>query len=477
MPLTLSPPSPPLPERSDELEGRAVSIGPWRLDAVLGRGATSLVYAAHHPGLGVRRALKVQRLPGPLVAERLRREGEVQGRLRHAGLLPVLERFEHEGRVVLVMEQVGARTLEAWVEAHAPVPLAQARALLGEVLDGLDAAHRVGVVHRDLKPANVLVDEEAGRAVLCDFGIARVLGEEADPNQTQLGTPMGTPGFMPPEQWADASSAGVRADVFAAGALVYFTLTGRPPFSGADPTALLRATLEGRTEDLAAARPDCPPALVQAVAACLAPRAEDRPASLGALRRALASDRPAGAGTDTVVPVAGPVAKRILPGWLGASLPGWLGASLGGALIGLGSWALMRAVGFPTAPPAAPSLPVASVEPLPPDEAPTAEPTAEPTVEPTAEVIAPMVPGCVASEGELIGWWWAGTELRRRVWGGVRVERETNVRSSPPDGAGGPPGSVRCVLPADSRVAVRVDPLEIDGQLWVPLYGGDLRSR
>ena len=116
--------------------------------------------------------------------------------------------------------------------------------------DALEYAHERGMVHRDLKPENILLEED-GQALVADFGIARCLHGEGGQSHTRAGVAMGTPAYMPPEQVRDARSADHRADIYALGVILYEMLSGRPPFAGQDPVAIVSRVEAGDYPPLA----------------------------------------------------------------------------------------------------------------------------------------------------------------------------------------------------------------------------------
>jgi tRNA A-37 threonylcarbamoyl transferase component Bud32 len=213
------------------------AIGRYRPVAVLGAGGMGTVYRAHDPVIDRQVALKVIRteaLGAGLRSEyldRFRLEAQAAGRCSHPAIVAVFDFFEAEGNPAIVMEFVAGRTLAEMLRggaaARAAVPIA---AILGQVLDGLAYAHRLGVTHRDIKPANIIVTD-AGQAKIADFGIARLADMAQSGALTQTGAVLGTPSYMAPEQLGEGA-IDHRADLFAVGAILYEALTGRPPFAG-----------------------------------------------------------------------------------------------------------------------------------------------------------------------------------------------------------------------------------------------------
>src|SRR6059036_2627505 len=201
-------------------------------------------------------------------------------------------------------DQVGG-DVRLRTEAHVPTDLILR--LVREIADALGYAHRRGIVHRDVKPSNILLDEDSGRALLADFGIARVEGA-GESSLTQPGAAIGTPGYMAPEQAASGRVDG-RADLHSLAAVAFEALGGGPPAFKADRAGLVRA--------LRTVRPDVSARLATALVAPLAEQPEDRPATAAAWIAALgrAEVRPwrpwAAAG---VLAVGGAVALRFTLG-------------------------------------------------------------------------------------------------------------------------------------------------------------------
>jgi serine/threonine-protein kinase len=202
----------------------------YEVEAVLGHGGMGVVYQARHLRLGRTVALKMLlagAYAGPRELARFQREAEAVAGLRHANIVQVYDVSDHEGRPYFTMEFVEGGSL-AQKLAGMPQPARQAAALAATLAEAVQAAHQAGIVHRDLNPANVLLTAD-GTPKVTDFGIARRLGGEAGPTLT--GVPLGTPGYMAPEQAAGRARAiGPATDVYALGAILYELLTGRPPF-------------------------------------------------------------------------------------------------------------------------------------------------------------------------------------------------------------------------------------------------------
>jgi len=254
------------------------------------------VYRARDPALERDVALKIlppEFLHEPTFAERFRQEARVAARLEHPHVLPVHAFGIEQGRPWMAMRLVGGGSLADRLQ-RGPLPPAQTVAVLGEVASALDYAHARGVVHRDVKPANVLLDE-GGRAYLADFGIARLL--EGSSVATQTGLVVGTPSYMAPEQ-ALGSKVDARADVYALGVVAFECLTGRVPYTGTTPVAIL---MKHVSEPVPEPAPGELPAPVAAVLRrCLAKATSERWPTAGAFVAAL-QKASSGLDTDAVV--------------------------------------------------------------------------------------------------------------------------------------------------------------------------------
>ncbi|MGZ8491504.1 MAG: serine/threonine-protein kinase, partial [Gemmatirosa sp.] len=201
----------------------------------LGRGASAVVYHARDRRLGREVALKIVRTP-PGVAHgdtealaRLSREASTMAQLDHPNNVRLHAVHPLKNGLALEMPRVAGRTLKQLVVDDGALPPARAVAILRDVASALAYAHRRGVVHRDVKPANIFIDESTGRALLADFGVARL--EDVDTRLTQTGVTVGTPAYMSPEQ-IDGLSLDGRADIYSLGLVGWELLTGHRPWEG-----------------------------------------------------------------------------------------------------------------------------------------------------------------------------------------------------------------------------------------------------
>ena len=290
-----------------------VIAGRYRLLALLGAGGMGRVYRAFDEHLGDVVALKIMRADLASDAagvERFVQEARLARRVTHKNVARTFDIGEHAGLRFLTMEYVQGTSLAALLDARGAPPQVRAMALGRAILEGLAAAHAVGVVHRDLKPENVLVADD-GRVVLTDFGIAR---DTVGVHQT-AGRVMGTPAYMAPEQLEGVRDLDARADIYAFGEIAYELLTGRPAWPGESFAEIVSARLVRPPPDPRVVRPIAD-ILANVVLRCMARRREDR---YGDARGALAA-WDAATATDDIV-ASPPFEARIeRPAWTGTSV-------------------------------------------------------------------------------------------------------------------------------------------------------------
>jgi serine/threonine-protein kinase len=266
----------------------------------LGQGGMGAVYLARERSLERFVAIKVLR---PELAEahdgreRFRREARIAAKLSHPGILPLHAFGEVGGIWYFVMGYVRGASLGERLRLEGRFSMEETHRLLSELADALDCAHRGGIVHRDIKPANILLDAESGRALLADFGIAKI--EAGGDELTGTGVAIGTPHYMSPEQVLGERTVDERSDVYSLGAVGYTMLAGREPFAGDQGVQLMRRIAHDPPPLSGLVSSDALP-LAAVVMRCLARDPAQRWQSARELRAALA--RASGSEPTAVAP-------------------------------------------------------------------------------------------------------------------------------------------------------------------------------
>ncbi|MEW6435304.1 MAG: serine/threonine-protein kinase [Myxococcota bacterium] len=280
-----------------ELDLTGATLGPWRLEHVLGEGAMARVYQARAAD-GRVTAVKVLRREHSRDAElvsRFVREARAVNAIKHEHIVEVYDFGEQrapDGTTASyqVMELLQGRLLSDVCDAG-PLPLQQAVAICVQVAWALDAAHQIGVVHRDIKPENIYLHGPGAKVKVLDFGMAKLLKPigELPKSGTMEGVVLGTPEYMAPEQ-ALGRQVDLRADIYAVGLMLFELLMGARPFAGETFGKLLVEITSKPAPRLPERLPSgevVPPALADVVMKCLAKSPEERVQTAEALARAL----------------------------------------------------------------------------------------------------------------------------------------------------------------------------------------------
>jgi len=266
-------------DHAGDLSGATLG-GKYRILRRIGSGGIGAVYAAEHLALGSRVAIKVLRGAAAVDASeiaRLRREAQIQVSIKHPNVLRTLDLDQMpDGSIYVVMELLRGVSVSERLQRRGPLAPAFAVPLFVQVCRALSAAHQLGVIHRDLKPANVFICEDDTAKIL-DFGMSKFAEAET---LTEHGYTLGTPEYMSPEQCIGAPVE-PRTDLYALGVLMYEALTGELPIQTRHRRDLLELHQRAVPPSMRERRPDLdiPQALDNAVMACLAKRAAERPAS------------------------------------------------------------------------------------------------------------------------------------------------------------------------------------------------------
>lgn len=264
--------------------------GRFEIDGVIGSGGTGTVCEGTDNATGEKVAIKILRpaaIACPDGLRRFRREALAVSALRHPNVVRVVAFVSEPGSApALVTERLEGETLSAVFRRG---PIDDWRVLLRyafDVLDALDAAHRIGIVHRDIKPGNIVITA-GNQAKVLDFGSAKLKGS-MDSDLTRTGRTIGTPAFMAPEQIMGDEIL-PQTDLYAVGLLMYVGLSGERPFGGENAFETMYSVLERKRTRLDEARPDLPPAVVSLIERALMPKPTDRFSSALNMQRAVES--------------------------------------------------------------------------------------------------------------------------------------------------------------------------------------------
>jgi serine/threonine-protein kinase len=298
---------------ADLREQLQASLGEaYTLERELGGGGMSRVFVALETALGRRVVVKVltPELAAGVSVDRFRREVLFAAQLQHPHIVPLLAAGDASGLPWFTMPFVTGESLRARLSRDGELPVAESVRVLRDVASALAYAHQQGVIHRDIKPDNVLISH--GVAVVTDFGVAKALTASSGPPIPQhgtgltLGVALGTPIYMSPEQASGDPGMDHRVDIYAFGVMAYEMLTGRPPFSGRTPQAVLGAHLAALPEPVTAKRPGIPHLLAMLVMRCLEKHAADRPQTAGEVMNSLDMLTTPSGGTVTLAAIPTP---------------------------------------------------------------------------------------------------------------------------------------------------------------------------
>jgi serine/threonine protein kinase len=272
------------PVPSLDLLGR---LDTYDVTDLLGQGGMGIVLKAFDPALKRWVAIKVlspQLANDPISRQRFAREAQAAAAVRHENVVTIHAVSEANGLPFIVMEYVGGGSLQGYLQRHGPLDGVATARVGVQIASGLAAAHAQGLIHRDIKPANILLvgtDDGADtngppagvpRIKITDFGLAH-LAHEA--RLTHTGIVTGTPMYMAPEQ-ALAEKLDARADLFSLGSVLYTLCTGREPFPGSSPIAVLRNVCDSAPVPIRELNPAVPACLAQIIERLHAKRPEDR---------------------------------------------------------------------------------------------------------------------------------------------------------------------------------------------------------
>lgn len=251
-------------------------LGKYEIRRELGRGAMGIVYEGFDPFIERTVAIKsiqksmIDKSEAEEILSRFRREAQAAGRLTHPNIVSVYEYGEDGEAAFIAMEFVAGTELREHFDRTTRFKINDGVIIMTQLLDALEYSHSRGVIHRDIKPSNILITED-GQVKIADFGIAKIESSEL----TQIGTVLGTPSYMSPEQFMGLA-ADRRSDIYSAGVILYQFLTGERPFTGSNMAIIMRKVLNHAPVLRSKLNPDLPEALCKVVEKAMAKRPEDR---------------------------------------------------------------------------------------------------------------------------------------------------------------------------------------------------------
>lgn len=261
----------------------------YSIERELGSGGAGIVFLAEDVRHARKVALKVLRpeIGQSIGAERFLREIRIAAQLSHPNILSLIDSGEEDGLLYYVMFYVAGESLRDLLIREKQLPVDDAVRLAREAAEALGHAHAAGIIHRDVKPENILVEE--GHALVCDFGIAKAIGEAGGGDLTQTGMALGTPAYMSPEQ-ATADEVDGRTDIYSLGCVLYEMLSGGPPYHGTTPQSILARKLAEPVPSVRVVRDTVPEHVEAALEGALARVPADRFATAEEFARALSGD-------------------------------------------------------------------------------------------------------------------------------------------------------------------------------------------
>jgi serine/threonine-protein kinase len=297
-------PAPPV----RELVPGELFAGRYQVIEDLGQGGMGRVYKVYDTEVREKLALK---LLNPDIAsdertiERFRTELRLARTISHRNICRMHDLGRDGSTYFITMEYVPGEDLKSLIHRIGALPVGKAVSIARQVCEGLEEAHRVGVVHRDLKPQNIMIDRE-GNARIMDFGIARSVKGKGITGAHVL---IGTPEYMSPEQ-VDGREAGPRSDLYSLGIVLFEMLTGRRPFEGETTLSIAVKQKSDAPPDPRTLNPQIPEALARLVLQCLEKAPEKRPAGAAGLSAGLAGIESALPPTGTPLPLRKPATVK-----------------------------------------------------------------------------------------------------------------------------------------------------------------------
>jgi serine/threonine-protein kinase len=276
----------------------------YAVESEIGRGGMATVFLAEDLRHDRRVAIKVlhPELAAAVGGQRFLHEIKTVASLNHPHVLMLIDSGEADGLLYYVMPYAEGESLRQRLDREKQLPVDESVRIAVEVADGLDYAHRTGVVHRDIKPGNILLSER--HAVIADFGIARAIEAAKGERVTSTGLGVGTPLYASPEQATGEETLDGRTDIYSLACVLYEMLAGEPPLTGATPQMIQARRMSETPTALHALRETVPPELDSVIACALARVPADRyatAAQFGQALQAVLMGRTPGADVDLAV--------------------------------------------------------------------------------------------------------------------------------------------------------------------------------
>ncbi len=263
-------------------------VGKYKIVSLIAEGGMGAVYKGIHPTLKRYVILKKLTLKGSAaITERFKREARLMMDFKNDLIVDVYDHFKEDQSYYIVLEYIDGKPLDELIKRYSPLPDDIAAFIFLDSCRALKYAHDKKVVHRDIKPANILISKN-GEIKLVDFGIA-TSKKEQDDGLTKDGMTLGTPSYMPPEQFLDTKSVDKRADIYSMGVMLYEMLSGKKPFPGNFSPESIALIQQGRYTSIKKVNPEAAPILTKIIKKCIRPKPGQRYQDLDKVIRILDS--------------------------------------------------------------------------------------------------------------------------------------------------------------------------------------------